>query len=184
MARALQLLAQNRDGSSKKETCKGISAPKGSQALASDSGKSRSCWLSHGCDSAQPHRDIQPSTCDSSPQTPPCRGARLHLQLPCGHVFICLCALTEARIQAGGGQGPYPPALFKEGFHSKPPAFKERLELLPTVFRAKSFWLQLSCSPWCEWPVAIHPLHITACFSCRQEHLLSHFEAQQVTQSR
>lgn len=51
MAQVLQLLAWNREGSSKKETCKGMSCPKGSRALASDSGKSKSCWVSHSCNS-------------------------------------------------------------------------------------------------------------------------------------
>jgi len=114
--------------------------------LAGNCRKSKSCWLPHSSDSLWTQRNIRPCTCDSPPPTPPCRGARLHPQLPYGHACIFLSASIQACIQAGGGQCPQLPALFKEGIDSKPPAFKERLELLPTALRAKSFWLQLSCS--------------------------------------
>lgn len=52
------------------------------------------------------------------------------------HPPVCIDTSTHS---GWGGQSPHPPVLFKEGFDSKHPVFKERLELLPTAFRAQTF---------------------------------------------
>lgn len=137
MAQDLQLLAETRESSSKKETCKGTSSSVGYWALASDCGKSKSYCQPHSCDSLWPQRDIHSSTCHSPP--------RLFLAEVPGDIhsfptvtcaFSC-CTITST--QPGWGKPRFTSTCSDWRGILKPLAFKERLELLSRVSRAKSF---------------------------------------------
>lgn len=126
---------------------------KGTVSTSETCTKSQSYWLPHDSNVLELQRDVCPSTCNSHPQTPPCRGARLHLQLSYSHTcslqFVLRLMETKVHI---------PPSVqLQQGFDPTPPGFKERLEFQPTVSGAKFFCLQLSWSHGCEWCVTIHP---------------------------
>lgn len=127
MAQGLQLLAETREISREKETCKGTSSSEGTEPLPATVGRAGATG-SHTVLTPYGHRGMYIAPPGTHPPDSSLQRCQVTSTASLQSHTHSPVAPIQAHIRAGGSQGSHPPALTEEEFQSQPLLSKERLE--------------------------------------------------------